>query len=225
MNSALAKRSEMVFIPGPEGELEGIFSYVSKKVTHLAVLCHPHPLYGGTMHNKVIYSMAMALNQIGYATVRFNFRGVGRSSGAFNHGIGEQRDVEAVLEHFTKLYPDAYTVIGGFSFGAKVGLLVASREERVSAVIGIGITVDVADFSFLYDYEKPKLILQGTNDQYGSVSSIQDWFKQLQEPKKLVQIEGAVHLFDGKLAELKNAITTEFPAITQHSALVTQHSQ
>jgi alpha/beta superfamily hydrolase len=215
----------MVFIPGPEGELEGIFSYVSRKVTHLAILCHPHPLYGGTMHNKVIYSMAMALNQIGYATVRFNFRGVGRSSGAFNHGIGEQRDVEAVLDHFTKLYPYAYTVLGGFSFGAKVGLLVASREERVSAAIGVGITVDVADFSFLYDYDKPKLILQGTNDQYGSVSSIQDWFRHLQEPKKLVQIEGAVHLFDGKLTELKNAITTEFPLITQHSALVTQNSQ
>ncbi len=74
MNSAMAKKSEMVFFPGPVGELEGIFSYVSRKVTHLAVLCHPHPLYGGTMHNKVIYSMATALNQIGYATVRFNFR-------------------------------------------------------------------------------------------------------------------------------------------------------
>jgi hypothetical protein len=225
MNSAMAKRSEMVFIPGPEGELEGIFSYVSKKVTHLAILCHPHPLYGGTMHNKVIYSIAMALNQIGYATVRFNFRGVGRSSGAFNHGIGEQRDVEAVLDHFYKLYPDAYMVVGGFSFGAKVGLLVASREERVSAVIGAGITVDVADFSFLSEYEKPKLLLQGTNDQYGSVSSVQEWFRELQEPKKLVLIEGAVHLFDGKLTELKNAIVTEFPALTQDSALVTQNSQ
>ncbi len=215
----------MVFIPGPEGELEGIFSYVSKRVTHLAILCHPHPLYGGTMHNKVIYSIAMALNQIGYATVRFNFRGVGRSSGTFNHGIGEQRDVEAVLDHFHRLYPDAYIVIGGFSFGAKVGLLVASRDERVSAVIGVGVTVDVADFSFLYDYEKAKLILQGTKDQYGSVSSLQDWFNKLQEPKKLVLIEGAVHLFDGKLTELKSAIITEFPALTQHSALLTQHSQ
>ena len=215
----------MVFIPGPEGELEGIFSYVSRKVTHLAILCHPHPLYGGTMHNKVVYSMAMALNQIGYATVRFNFRGVGRSSGAFNHGIGEQRDVEAVLEHFHRLYPDASIMIGGFSFGAKVGLLVASRDERVSGVIGVGVTVDVADFSFLYHYEKPKLILQGTNDQYGSVSSIQEWFQKLPEPKKLVLIEGAVHLFDGKLTELKNGIITEFPTLTQNSVLLTQHSQ
>ena len=215
----------MVFIPGPEGELEGIFSYVSKKVTHLAVLCHPHPLYGGTMHNKVIYSMAMALNQIGYATVRFNFRGVGRSSGAFNHGIGEQRDVEAVLDHFHHLHPDAVLVVGGFSFGAKVGLLAASREERVSSVIGTGVTVDVADFSFLFDYEKPKLIIQGSNDQYGSISSTQEWFNKLPEPKKLMIIEGAVHLFDGKLAELKNAIISEFPALTQHPALISQHSQ
>ncbi len=221
----MAKRSEMVFIPGPEGELEGIFSYVSKKVTHLAVLCHPHPLYGGTMHNKVIYSMAMALNQIGYATVRFNFRGVGRSSGAFNHGIGEQRDVEAVLDHFHHLYPEAVLVVGGFSFGSKVGLLAASRDERVSAVIGTGVTVDVADFSFLFDYEKPKLMIQGSNDQYGSLSSIQEWFIKLPEPKKLVIIDGAVHLFDGKLAELKNAIITEFPALTQLAALTSQHSQ
>jgi alpha/beta superfamily hydrolase len=219
MNSAMAKRSEMVFIPGPEGELEGIFSYVSKKVTHLAVLCHPHPLYGGTMHNKVVYSMAMALNQIGYATVRFNFRGVGRSSGSFNHGIGEQRDVESVIEHFYRQYPDAYLAVGGFSFGAKVGLLVASRDERVSGIIGTGVTVDVADFSFLEDCEKPKLIIQGTNDQYGSVESVQEWFRSLPEPKKLCLIDGAVHLFDGKLTELKNAIINEFPALTESTPI------
>ena len=220
----MAKRSEMVFIPGPEGELEGIFSYVSKKVSHLAILCHPHPLYGGTMHNKVIYSIAMALNHIGYATVRFNFRGVGRSSGSFNHGIGEQRDVEAVIDHFHQLYPESYMVVGGFSFGAKVGLLVASRDERVAAVIGTGITVDVADFSFLNDYDKPKLIVQGTQDQYGEVSSVQEWFSNLPEPKKLVFVDVAVHLFDGKLSELKNAIIHEFPTLTQN-ALLTQHSQ
>jgi len=221
----MAKRSEMVFIPGPEGELEGIFSYVSKKVTHLAVLCHPHPLYGGTMHNKVVYSMAMALNQIGYATIRFNFRGVGRSGGTFNHGIGEQRDVEAVIDHFYRLYPEAFLAVGGFSFGSKVGLLVASRDERVSAVIGTGVTVDVADFSFLCDYEKPKLIIQGTDDQYGSLMSIQDWFRKLPEPKKLALIDGAVHLFDGKLTELKNSIINDFPILTQHSALISQHSE
>lgn len=217
MNSALAKRSEMVFIPGPAGELEGIFSYVSRRVTHLAVLCHPHPLYGGTMHNKVIYSVAMALNQIGFATVRFNFRGVGRSAGSFNHGIGEQRDVEAVIEHFHDQYPDAVKIVGGFSFGAKVGLLAGSRDERISGLLGVGITVDVADFSFLYDYEKPKLILQGTDDQYGSLHSVEEWFHKLQEPKKLVLIDGAVHLFDGKLTELKSAIIGEFPMLLENS--------
>lgn len=217
MNSALAKRSEMVFIPGPAGELEGIFSFVSRRVTHLAVLCHPHPLYGGTMHNKVIYSVAMALNQIGFATVRFNFRGVGRSAGSFNHGIGEQRDVEAVIEHFHDQYPDAVKIVGGFSFGAKVGLLAGCRDERISGLLGVGITVDVADFSFLYDYEKPKLILQGTDDQYGSLHSVQEWFHKLQEPKKLVLIDGAVHLFDGKLTELKNAIIGEFPMLLENS--------
>ncbi|HSE41785.1 MAG TPA: alpha/beta fold hydrolase [Acidobacteriota bacterium] len=220
MNSVTAKKSEMVFIPGPEGELEGIFSYVSKKVTHLAVLCHPHPLYGGTMHNKVIYSIAMALNQIGFATVRFNFRGVGRSSGSFNHGIGEQKDVEAVMDHFHKLYPDALKVIGGFSFGSKVGLMAATRDDRVSAVLGAGVTVDVADFSFLNDYERPKLIVQGSLDQYGQPESVREWFRHLREPKKLVFIEGAVHLFDGKLTELKNAIIQEFPQIIEQSAFV-----
>jgi uncharacterized protein len=215
MNSVTAKRSEMVFVPGPEGELEGIFSYVSRRVTHLAILCHPHPLYGGTMHNKVIYSVAMALNQIGFATVRFNFRGVGRSAGMFNHGIGEQRDVEAVIEHFRGQYPGATLVVGGFSFGAKVGLLAGSRDERVAGLIGVGVTVDVADYSFLYDYEKPKLIIQGSDDQYGSLRSVEDWFEKLQEPKKLVVIEDAVHLFDGKLAELKNALISEFPILLE----------
>ena len=220
MNSAIAKKSEMVFIPGPEGELEGIFSYVSKKVTHLAVLCHPHPLYGGTMHNKVIYSIAMALNQIGFATVRFNFRGVGRSSGSFNHGIGEQRDVEAVMDHFDKLYPEAVKVIGGFSFGSKVGLMAATRDDRVTAVLGAGVTVDVADFSFLNDYERPKLLVQGSLDQYGQPDSVREWFHQLRDPKKLVFIENAVHLFDGKLTELKGAIVQEFPQLLEQQAFV-----
>lgn len=209
----------MVFIPGPSGELEAIFSYVSKKVTHLAILCHPHPLYGGTMHNKVIYSMATALNQLGYATVRFNFRGVGRSAGSFNHGIGEQRDVEAVIEYYHELYPDTLKIVGGFSFGAKVGLLAGSRDDRISGLIGVGITVDIADFSFLFDYYKPKLIVQGSNDQYGNLKNVEDWYQHLPEPKKLAVIEGAVHLFDGKLNELKSAIIQEFPKLME-TALV-----
>jgi uncharacterized protein len=203
MNSTTAKRSEMVSLPGPEGDLEGIFSYISKNVT---------------MHNKVVYSLATALNQLGYATVRFNFRGVGRSKGTFNHGIGEQRDLEAVLDHFDRLYPQALKVIGGFSFGAKVGLLAGSRDERVSGLIGVGITIDVADFTFLQSYEKPKLIIQGSQDEYGSVRSLNDWFAKLQEPKKLVIIEDAVHLFDGKLNELKNAILTQFPLLMEAPA-------
>lgn len=209
----------MVFIPGPEGELEAIFSYVSKNVTHLAILCHPHPLYGGTMHNKVVYSMATALNQLGYATIRFNFRGVGRSKGTFNHGIGEQRDVEAVLEHFDRQYPDAIKIIGGFSFGAKVGLLVGSREERISGLIGVGITIDVADFNFLLGYDKPKLVIQGSHDEYGSIRTLSEWFAKLKEPKKMAVIDGAVHLFDGKLNELKNAILSDFPLLMEATAL------
>lgn len=215
MNSAMAKKSEMIFIPGPAGELEGIFSYVSRKVTHLAILCHPHPLYGGTMHNKVIYSMATALNQIGYATVRFNFRGVGRSGGSFNHGIGEQRDVDAVIDHFDQQHPDALKIVGGFSFGARVGLHAACRDERISGLIGVGVTVDIADFGFLEDYEKPKLIIQGSEDQYGHEKTLRDWFYRLLEPKKLIVVEGAVHLFDGKLTELKNAIVQEFPPLME----------
>lgn len=219
MNSAMAKKSEMIFIAGPEGDLEGIFSYVSRKVTHLAVLCHPHSLYGGTMHNKVIYSVGWALNQIGYATVRFNFRGVGRSAGSFHHGIGEQRDVEAVIDHFDRLYPDAVKVVGGFSFGAKVGMMAASRDPRVAGVIGVGMTVDIADFSFLQDYEKPKLIIQGSKDEYGSLPVVQEWFETLPEPKRLIIIEEGVHLFDGKLAELKNAVMTEFPDLMESTVL------
>ncbi|HEY4490376.1 MAG TPA: alpha/beta fold hydrolase [Acidobacteriota bacterium] len=215
----MAKRSEMVVIPGTAGELEGIYSYVSKKVSHLAILCHPHPLYGGTMHNKVVYSMATALNQIGYATVRFNFRGVGRSTGTFNHGIGEQRDVESVIEHFDRLYPDSTKIMAGFSFGAKVGLMVASRDSRISGVIGIGVTVDVADFSFLIEYEKPKLIVQGSQDQFGSVSALETWFQKLAEPKRLVIVHDAVHLFDGKLPELKSAIMSEFPLLMESAVL------
>lgn len=218
MNSVTAKKSEMVSIQGPVGELEAIFSYVSRKVTHLAILCHPHPLYGGTMHNKVVYSMATALNQIGFATVRFNFRGVGRSAGTFNHGIGEQRDLEAVINHFHDAFPDAWKVVGGFSFGAKVGLMAGSQDDRISALLAVGVAVDVADFGFLLDYRKPKMIIQGSQDQYGSQANVREWFARLKEPKKLVIVENAVHLFDGRLPELKNAIVQEFPLLIESDA-------
>jgi alpha/beta superfamily hydrolase len=215
MNSIIAKKSEMAVVCGPEGDLEAIFSYVSRKVTHLAILCHPHPLYGGTMHNKVVYSMATALNQIGFATVRFNFRGVGRSAGSFNYGIGERRDVEAVIRHYREAFPKACLLVGGFSFGAKVGLLAGSADEHVSALLGVGAAIDVADFSFLEDCEKPKMIVQGSEDQYGSMANIREWFARLREPKRLTVIQGAVHLFDGKLPELKNAIIEGLPMLLE----------
>lgn len=207
----------MVFIPSPEGELEGIFSYVRKSVSHLAILCHPHPLHGGTMHNKVVYSMATALNQLGYATVRFNFRGVGRSSGSFNHGIGEQKDVEAVVDHFDDRFPEAIKILCGFSFGAKVCLMTATHDERIAGAIATGVAIDISDFSFLEGYDRPKLILQGSRDQYGSLDTVRKWFRVLSDPKKLIVIDNAVHLFDGKLADLKSAIIQEWPPLMESS--------
>ncbi|HZS45082.1 MAG TPA: alpha/beta fold hydrolase [Blastocatellia bacterium] len=199
-----------LFIPGPAGRLEAIFKSVDENDSRVAIVAHPHPVYGGTMHNKVVYRTAQALNQCGISTYRFNFRGVGLSDGSYDEGKGERDDLRAVIDYVIDKFPDRELIIGGFSFGAWVGLDVGCHDKRVSTLLGIGTPVRILEINDLSKCDKPKLFVQGTLDEYGPLSDIEQWYQGLSEPKQLVRIKDADHFFDGHLEELMTAIRDYF---------------
>jgi uncharacterized protein len=206
------------FLNGPAGQLEAMLwtapetdSSFSSPVSPLsplrcAIVCHPHPMFGGTMHNKVVYQAAKALHQRGIPVLRFNFRGVGLSAGTHDRGRGEQDDVRTGLDYLTTEFPGRPILLAGFSFGAWVGLRVGCDDGRVSELIGLGLPVDRTDLSYLHSCAKPKLIVQGGNDQFGSLANLEALFAAIPEPKKLVIVNDVDHFFTGKLPEMGDAI-------------------
>lgn len=201
-----------LFLDGPAGRLEALLNTGAECATHAALVCHPHPLYGGTLHNKVVFHTMKALNNFGYPVLRFNFRGAGLSQGEHDHGIGEVDDVRTALDWVDREF-HLPMIFAGFSFGAAVGLRVACPDARVVALIGLGFPVDaiddrVYDFEFLRDCMNPKLFVSGDRDQFGPRAKLQRLVEALPEPKKLVIVEGADHFFEGRLRELREAIET-----------------
>ncbi len=173
----------------------------------VALVLHPHPLFGGTMHNKVVFRAAAALNDAGLVTLRLNFRGVGQSTGEHDEGRGEREDVRAGLDYLSANYSSEAITLCGFSFGARVGLEVGLSDERVSRMISIGTPVDKYDFSFLEQSSKPILFVQGDRDEYGDVDRLRELVAKIPAPAELKVIKGAGHFFDDQLDELKAAIT------------------
>ncbi len=170
------------------------------------LVCHPHPLFGGTMHNKVVYQAAKAMHHRGIPVLRFNFRGAGLSEGTHDRGRGEQGDVRAAIDYLVNEFPGRPIVLAGFSFGSWVGLRVGCEDTRVSELIGLGLPVNDSDLTYLQSCAKPKLIVQGGNDQYGSGDNVEALFAKLPEPKRLVIVQGVDHFFAGKLNEMGAAI-------------------
>ena len=204
-----------LFLEGPAGRLEALLNAGAENATHAAVVCHPHPLFGGTLHNKVVFHTMKALNGFGFPVLRFNFRGAGLSHGEHDHGDGEVEDVKTALDW---LYAEFHLplLFAGFSFGAAVGLRAAFSDVQVKALIGVGTPVGpvAADsevprtytFDFLRDCVKPKLFVSGARDQFGPRAKLEALIASLPEPKKLVVIEGADHFFEGRLRELRETI-------------------
>jgi uncharacterized protein len=196
---------------GPAGNLEALLNGGAPTASHAALVCHPHPLYGGTLHNKVVFHTMKALNSFGFPVLRFNFRGTGLSYGEHNNGIGEVEDVRTALDWLDQQF-HLPLIFAGFSFGAAVGLRAACPNGRVAAVIGIGLPVVPAadertyDLEFLHTCSKPKLFLSGARDPYGPRANLERLVNSLPEPKKLVLIEGADHFFEGRLRELRETI-------------------
>ena len=195
------------FLAGPAGRLEALLWTVPVADPSLAaVVCHPHPLFGGTMHNKVVYQAAKALQLRAIPVLRFNFRGAGQSEGEHDRGIGEQDDVRAALDYLALEFPRTPILLAGFSFGSVVGLRVGCADQRVSDLIGLGIPVDRSDLTYLRDCARPKLLIQGGSDQFGSRANVEALYSTLPEPKRLVIVEGAEHFFAGQLEKVRSAI-------------------
>ena len=204
----IAHDSQNLFLEGPAGRLEAILWTPVRANSPLlaAVICHPHPLFGGTMHNKVVYHAAKTMDALGIPVLRFNFRGAGLSGGVHDNGRGEQGDVQAALDYLAAQFPGIPLLLAGFSFGSFVGLRVGCRDTRVSELIGIGIPVNSSDFSFLADCPKPKLFVHGADDNFGARKKVEETVAALTGENRLVIIEDADHFFAGHLDEFNAAI-------------------
>jgi len=200
--------SRNLFLEGPAGRLEAILWTPSSSALPplAAVVCHPHPLFGGTVHNKVIYQTAKSLDVFGIPVLRFNFRGAGLSAGKHDHGLGEQGDVHAALDFLVSEFPGAPLLLAGFSFGSWVGMRVGCEDARVTHLIGLGVPVNSTDFSFLRQCNKPKLFVHGSNDEHGATEKVKALIPTLPGDNHLVVVEGADHFFAGKLDQLGGAI-------------------
>jgi uncharacterized protein len=217
-----------LFLNGPAGRLEALLNAGAESATLAAVVCHPHPLFGGTLHNKVVFHTMKALNSFGFPVLRFNFRGTGLSEGEHDHGVGEIDDVRTALDWMDAEF-QLPLVFAGFSFGAAVGMRAACADARVRAAIGVGTPVApvaaateeprVYTFEFLHDCSKPKLFVSGARDQFGPRAKLEELVASLPEPKKLVVIEGADHFFEGRLRELRETIEGWEALSSQPSAL------
>ena len=205
-------------LSGPAGRIETILWSTSEKekgarALLAAVVCHPHPLFGGTMHNKVVYQTAKTIHRFGVPVVRFNFRGVGMSEGAYDKGEGEREDVLAVLGFLAGEFPGVPLLVAGFSFGSWVGLRAGCGDERVTELIGLGLPVgdlDERSFTYLDRCDKPKLFVSGEFDRFGPPAKLRAMVEQfpptIQSKTSMVIVAGGDHFFAGHLDELDRAI-------------------
>jgi alpha/beta superfamily hydrolase len=193
-------------IPGPAGRLEARLDEPAAGFRAAVVLAHPHPLQGGTMHTKVVYQAAKALTRIGCAVLRFNFRGAGTSEGRFSDGPGEMADCRAAIDFMHERFPDARIWSGGMSFGAWIGLTVGAEDPRVSTLIGIAPPLGRYDFEAVRASEKPKFFIQGEFDEICPLKDMRAFYAKAAEPKELVVIDAADHLFDGKVSQVAEAV-------------------
>ena len=198
-----------LFLPGPAGRLEALLNGGAPDASRAALVCHPHPLFGGTMHNKVVFHAMKALNAFGFPVLRFNFRGAGLSEGEHDQGRGEIDDVRTALDWLEREFARPI-VFAGFSFGAAIGLRAACPNPRVEALLSLGTPIGDDDrqygYGFLMDCHKPKLLVSSDHDQYAAAADLEALAARLPEPKKLVVIPGGDHFFEGHLGEMRAAI-------------------
>jgi uncharacterized protein len=221
----VSRRIESLFLPGPVGRLEALLEGPEDgEPREAALVCHPHPQYGGTMHNKVVYRIARGLRRAQAAVLRFNYRGVNLSEGEYAHGEGELEDARAALLYLRRQYPDLPFTLAGFSFGARIALRLACPVAQASAcetraqlshsnndtgarrVIAVGFPATEKDRLYLDGCTVPRVFLHSTHDQFESVRDLEALIASLPEPKRLIAIEASDHFFAGALDLLEEGI-------------------
>ena len=202
----MARRIESHFLEGPAGRLEALLEEPEEQGARLAVMvCHPHPLYGGTLHNKVVYRMARGLRRAGAVVLRFNFRGVGASEGEHAHMTGEIEDARAALAWLRARYPLLPFALAGFSFGARVITRLGCALDGTAFLMAVGHSTQ-RDNGYLEACSLAKIFIQSTHDEFGPRPEMEEVYARLGEPKQLIWIEAADHFFAGALEQLEEAV-------------------
>jgi uncharacterized protein len=215
MSCAGASRLVALELAGPAGPLEALLQECdSGPPAFAALLCHPHPLHGGTLHNKVVHRMASTLHGLGGATLRFNFRGVGKSAGRFDDGRGELDDARAALVWLRSRLPGTPLLVAGFSFGAWVAARLSSAELGIGQLVLVAPPVAGEDFGVLRSTPVPKLVIQGTRDELCPLAALEAQFTGWAEPRRLMKVEGATHFFDRRLGDLAKALLEGLPVLS-----------
>jgi alpha/beta superfamily hydrolase len=203
----MPRRIETLLLLGPAGKLESLLEEPEHIApVEAAVVCHPHPQHGGTMHNKVVYRLARGLRKSGCVVLRFNYRGVNLSEGSYDGGIGETEDARTALREVQRRYPGLPVLLGGFSFGSRVALRLASQENAIGRVIAAGFPTRVREREFVYHVHIPKYFVQSTNDEFGPAADLTEFFKTIPEPKHLDWIPAEDHFFRNALDAFEDVI-------------------
>lgn len=203
----MARKIESLFLPGPGGRLESLLEEPEEdEPVEAAVVCHPHPQHGGTMHNKVVYRLARGLRKTGCVVLRFNYRGVGRSEGGYDGGFGETDDARAALDELQVRYPGLPLMAAGFSFGSRIALRLASQEAAIRRVVAVGFPTRIAEREFVYHVHVPKYFVQSTNDAFGPREDFSEFFASVPEPKHLEWVPAEDHFFRDALPQFESVV-------------------
>ena len=203
----MPRRIESLFVNGPAGRLEAVLEEPDdREPAEAALVCHPHPQYGGTMHNKVVYRMARGLRSAGAVVLRFNYRGVNLSDGKYDNGIGEVEDARACLSLLLSRYPHLPFTLAGFSFGSRIALKLGCQGIGARRVIAVGFPTKMRDTSFVLGCTVPRVFVQSTRDEFGPLDEWLPFIDRLPEPKRVITIEAQDHFFAGALPQLEETI-------------------
>ncbi len=203
----MPRKIEKLFLAGPAGRLEALLEEPEDDAPlEAALVCHPHPKGGGTMHNKVVYRIARGLRKTGCVVLRFNYRGVNLSEGEYDRGEGELEDARVAMNELRGRYADVPLTIAGFSFGSRIALRLAGQENGLLRAIAVGFPAKITERPYAHDVGIPKYFIQSTNDEFGPPEEFQQFYEQVPEPKHLDWVTAADHFFKDALDQFEAAV-------------------